>query len=644
VADPEIRVLADLAADPDPDNPEWVEITDRVAYGDGGRAVTVTVGRQDDLAEIRPTEIEFALRNHDGRFTPANAASPLFGRWEQGRRVMVVEHLDGADYPLGAGILSMPEQRVVDPRTSQPVTVTAVDWMGRLDGGAAPFVSTLAEYIRNNGSGRLVEYYPLSDPEHPMMSLITGRLAQPKIQRFPGEGGSDDWDLTRLIKPQAVDGPPGDDASYPAWSMIPSQTTPGLHSIYAEMRLPVEVEVDHVIAVSMWVRKAEVEQVEAVWSSGTPLWIPNVALLTDVLIPDNLNPSTMWVSWDGGDVVASRRLESDAWRLVTIRVDLTQSRLDLWVGDDLRAAGTGIPLSPVTVPWVEIGSYYAGSIAHVQVRVGDETTWTYDDHLAQHAAGYHGLHRQTVADRVRTLARWAGVPEADIAMPDECATPLLPARLAGQSPAAAIRAAGEAGQDWIITDGLGRITAVPRSRRYNQNPRMSIPWGWIQRGSMRMRPDQPVTEVVVTRAGGGSARRVDPAAARRHGVRSLRYELASDVAEDAGNLAGWALRAYAAPRTRSPGFVINMLSRSSTERAALLSLRVGDLIEITGMPEGTPADLPYQVINGIKHTIGPGRVRTIEFVTSPLLGPAPGEPPPCPMVGDLVGPDAVIAY
>jgi len=641
VPDPEIRVWVDLAEEPDPADPEgWEQVTDRLSYGAGGREVTVTVGRQDESAEIRPTEMGFALRNHDGRFTPNNPASDLAGRWEQGRRVDIAEVLDGAEYALGSGFLSMPEMRVVDPRTSQPVTVTTVDWMGRLE-TVPPFEGTLAEWVRNEG-GPLALWIPLTDT-YPHMSYDTTTLLARTVTGFfdvPVPAEPED-----LIRAQGEEGPPGDDQSYARWEPVPdAEGDAYIGRAHLNGTIAVPVTTADTVAVSVWLRPSSSET-PTVRPDATVLMVGNTTTMAITLLDLKAGlRATVASNLGSVNLDAGRELERDAWRLVTVRADLAAGTCDLWVGGDLAVSGTWTPPSGDGI-WdrIRLGDLYAGAIGHVQVRVGPEVM-SHDDHLAQYRHGYRGLDRQTVAERIHTLARWAGVPEADVAVPDTCSAPMPVARLAGQSPAAAIRAAGEAGQDWVLTDRWGRITAVPRAQRYNQQPALQIPWGWIRRGTMRMRPDPPVTDVVVTRTGGGSARRADPAAARRHGVKGLRYELDTAVPEDAANLAAWALRAHSVPRTRSPGFVINMLSRSVEERAALLSLRVGDRIEITGMPDGSPADLPHLIVQGIKHTIGPGRVRTMEVVTSPLLGPAPGEPPPCPMVGDLCGPDAVIAY
>lgn len=664
MADPDIRLLAALDDDPDDPAPVWTNLSPWLHYGDGGGEVSVTIGRQDETGETRPTELSWALDNGDNRFTPRNPTSPYAGRWEQGRRVQLVEVVDGEEFPLGTGFLEIPEMAVVDPRSSQPVTVTAIDRMGRLDSAPA-YAGTLAEHVRTHG-GTLVEHWPLTEQavNGEYMSTITGATTRRSAQGWGRAPIA--VDLDDLIRPATAAGPPGDDQSYAQWSLVGDKD--GLASwadAHLEAPLFLAVSTTDTIALSAWVQLGTYDL-----ASGSEEPNANIAILARQIpgpdyrrlsldrqgidvpgAPDRYEVTARLAAGTGSMVslaVADRDYGRDAWRLVTTRVTLATGLWELWVGADGVASTTAtIPPGVIVFDTALLGYFYSGALGHVQVRVGPAaTTMTRADHLAQYEHGYRGLHRQTVAERIVTLAGYAGVPASEVVVPAECSTPLQAARLAGQSPAAAMRAAATSGQDTLITDGLGRITAVPRSRRYNQPIAMQIPFGWIGYRSLKYRPDRPITDVTVSRAGGGQVRRTDVARARRYGVAAMSVQLESDIDADAGNLASWLLAAHGQQRTRCPSLRINMLSSRLTlaDRKALLKLRVGDRIEITDMPPGSPEDVPHLIIQGIKHTIGPGRRRLIDFNTSPLLGPTVGQPPACPMVGDLVSTTAVIAY
>jgi hypothetical protein len=651
--DPDITVRIALDTDADDPAPVWTDVTDRIHYGAGGQPVNVVIGRQDDQAVIKPTELGFALQNGDNRFTPRNPDSDLYGKWEHGKRANIQETVDGAVFDLGTGFVSMPDMKVVDPRSAQAVTVTAMDWMGKLEGAPA-FEGTLTEFIRADQDTGLVEWFPLADPTLPMMSALTTAqlpLAVRTVGAFPAAPGVDPHDL---VAPARFAGPPGDeDAQYPEWfqSMSEDGTT-----FLGDARLvgPVDVTVSsgEVLAISFWayLRNHDLDPGISPPNSSA-IELRSADLASQILIGGD-GGTLHWeatVVAGGGSVAADagRQLETDVWRLITVRVALPSGAVDLWIGSDLAATATiASPPSSMTFAELRVASFvWVGSLAQVQIRVAPAVSaFTRADHIAQHRHGYRGLQRQTVGERIVTLARYAGVPDTEVDVPASASTPMQVAKLAGVNPAQALRAAADTGQDTLITSGDGKITVIPRAQRYNQPVTLQIPFGWIGWRGMTFRPDTPITDVAVSRVDGGTVRLVNRANRSRYGVAGLTYTLDTAIDADAANLASWALTAHGQPRTRCPSIEINMLRRTFAERKQLLALAAGDRIEITGLPDGYPDDLPHLILQGIEHTIGPGRVRKIRFNTSPLLGPAPGEPPPCPVVGDLVGPDAVIAY
>ncbi|MBM0275318.1 hypothetical protein [Micromonospora tarensis] len=218
------------------------------------------------------------------------------------------------------------------------------------------------------------------------------------------------------------------------------------------------------------------------------------------------------------------------------------------------------------------------------------------------------------------------------------------AKLAGVTPSQAMQDAATTGQDILMTTPQGRITLVPRGRRYNQPATMSIPFGWIMRGGIRYRPDKPATDAVASRVDGGTARRISEPLRARYGVLARTVTLDTAVDADPANWTSWTLAAFGEPRTRCPLLRINLLKRTIADRKALLKLRVGDRIQLTDLPAGSPEDVPHLIVQGFRHVIGPHRWRILELNTSPLLGPLPGSPPACPVVGDLVSNAAIIAY
>lgn len=64
--------------DPSQPPPAWTDITNRCIAGDGSALFSVSMGRQYELAVAEAGEIQIAIDNHDGAFTPGNANSPYF--------------------------------------------------------------------------------------------------------------------------------------------------------------------------------------------------------------------------------------------------------------------------------------------------------------------------------------------------------------------------------------------------------------------------------------------------------------------------------------------------------------------------------------------------------------------------------------
>ncbi|MBM0275319.1 hypothetical protein [Micromonospora tarensis] len=382
----------------------WTDITDRILYGDGGGPLTIDVGRQTEVQDVEPTRIAGTLKNGDGWLNPRNPSSPYYGTWEQGRRVRVTETVGGEEIDLATGFLEIPDVQVNSPNLDQPCSISAVDRLGRLD-GAPPFAGTLAEHVRAYG-GPMVLHFPLDDT-YPHMSSDTVNTLRRVVVGFDTSVAAEPADL---IQANSLPGPPGDDQSYARWVPI---SDAGLYLARARLETPVSVPVTtaDTITVSVWLYPDHAEDSTTFRSNVLDL---RDALGIGVSI-ENHSTTGLAIRWsDVTDTVisAGRQLERETWRLVTARVNLATWAIELWCGSS--PALTGILLAAptaTTLTRLSMASLWEGGIGHIQVRVGTgSATLTRAQHLAQYAHGYRGLHRQTVAERIATLAAFAGVP------------------------------------------------------------------------------------------------------------------------------------------------------------------------------------------------------------------------------------------
>lgn len=557
-------------------------------------------------------------------------------------------------FPLFTGHLELPSVKVVLPDIYQPCAFSAIDRLGRIS-SLTPLAGTLAEYIALQQADRLVLHVPLSDPSGPWMARD-----RPETTRLTARGFLDDpvpKEPGELITAASTEGPPGDDQSYATWEPVfDAEGDAYLGSAFLTLPIEVNVTASQVLAVSCWWKpKSE--------DTTNPQVLPQMwRLLSDQdALDDGAAAQLSVLAYDSGlrrtrgtvlDEADSVSLEEDGiawdeWRLITLRIDLATKAINFWIGNTTQMSTTG---SGLTAPsgWrfrsVRIGESMNGSIAHLQIRVGDSSTMLLSQHLAQHKHGMTGWEGQTVAERITALAPYAGIPAGAVTVDPAASAPLQAVSMAGKTAADLMQEAARAGQDLLLTEPSGQVVLVPRQRRYGQAVTLSIPWGWLSAKSMTYRPEPPLSDVTVSRTGGGSVTRRNTTASDRYTVRSQSIALDTAVEADPANLAAWLLKAYDRMRTRVPALRINMLNRTVAQRQQLLRLRIGDRIQLTGMPAGSPSDVPDLIIQGIKHTVGQNQ-RVIEFNTSPLLGPSAGQPPACAMVGTaVVGSSTRIAY
>lgn len=642
------------SADPDAAVPNWVNLTSRVrTTGTGTRPVTIRRGAGSERDDVQPSTLTALLDNQDHALTPGNPTSPYVSWWGQRRKCRLVETMLGVDYVRFTGYtnpLDLPDW--AEPGVEQLVTLTAVDWLGRLDAAPA-FTSTLGEHIRTQG-GNLVEWFPLWDPSaEQVTSYITEQIATRSAQGWAGAPIKAEPD--ELIQP-GLGGPPGDDASYLRWA--PVGDADGLSQFadaYLDAPVAVTPGLSDTIALSAWVQLQDYNMAPtSVEPQGFTVRLLRKSPTTILgLGKEFISGSTFYngasVFHAGLGAVANlnagRPYERHVWRLVTVRFTLSSGLLELYSGADVAVSTTvAAPAGPLTFDQMQAGLAWSGGIAHVQVRVGPAaSTMTQAMHLAQYAHGYRGLERQTVVERISTLAGYAGVPTADLAMDAAAATPMQRARFARAKPTSAMRAAATTESGRLFVTGPGQIKLRPRAARYNQPVTMQVPYAWLSRG-LRFREDSPINDVTVSQAGGSSTRRTDAASISRYGVGGDPVTLETAIDADLGNYASWTVGAYATPRMRCPQLVIDLLPLTDVQRAQLLGLEIGDRIQITGGPSTIPPEARHLIVEGFAPDEIGVETRRITLTTSPLLGPSAGTPPASVMVGDLVATTAIIAY
>lgn len=152
-----------------------------------------------------------------------------------------------------------------------------------------------------------------------------------------------------------------------------------------------------------------------------------------------------------------------------------------------------------------------------------------------------------------------------------------------------------------------------------------IPVTWLS-GDMTLRLERPYTHAEVTQAQGSTAR-ADATTVDIYSVFPFTATLNTAVDADATNLAHWTVTYNANPRMRCPSLTVNLLYRTTAEKAFLLGIGRGRRIRITGLPAQWPEGADTLVVRGIQHQIATYG-HSITFVTGPAVGAVPGQPGP----------------
>lgn len=450
------QIVEVSSAQPDAD-PVWVDISVYVLMVGSGQAVSISRGRQTELAQADPSRLSVVLNNSDDRFTPGNPTSPYVAWWKQGRRIRWREKLGPWVFDLVDGYLQLPEVVIQVAGKDQILTVSAVDRLARLDQPGTEFVSALGEYILSTAD--LVGYWPLTDPNPPFGGV--GPVVEPMLlDTTVFSGGASN---TAQVLPQQGVGPAGGELG--ALRLTTGKNDSGVPVSGTQISWPLAFEpavaASDAVTVVMWVAVtgttfAGHQTIAAISIGGTT---------TLEFYRDNVTGA--WTLVASGAMTGTITLGAvgDALLPVGIRFVGSTSTLEFWTGG--QRTTTTLTGSAPGVTSLFQGNFNSGpdlDISHIQAYVGQ--TYSYTDFQAQIAQGYTPLERQPTGARVGSILDYAGVP-AGVRDIDTGSAVMATAVLAGQTPLSALRQAETTERGLIFTDGRGQILFRDRVRRYN---------------------------------------------------------------------------------------------------------------------------------------------------------------------------------
>lgn len=431
----------------------WVDITGDVLHPVGGLDITMA-GRQTELAQMDNSTMTATVTNVAGLYTPGYAAASV--NMYQGMPVKVKETVGRRTFHLFRGTLSQPEAVYGSHPNEAVVSTSATDWLGGQEQGRT-FVSTLAEHILYAAGSGLVGYWPLGAGGDPVVA--TSVEAFQPFNVTASEFG-------------AVDGPRGDDLS--VLSLFDATGT-GADNRTDALRAAVDLEMTSAdtLTIAFWVRASfptseTAEFADLLKLSGDGNLLFGITLATNRW---NVAPSGFG-SWGDEAGTDGPTVNYDTWNLIALRFALSSTQ-EVWVNgkvSQVTIADVDPPPSSAAFTLLALGplSHFLGDVAHLQIYTSG---YTFAQHVAQYQHGsdelYGGLRWQRSDERIRTLANYAGLTDAEMDL-DRGVAYLPRAELAGQTFSTAASAAVATERGRLLMSGDGQLTFHNRTRtRYN---------------------------------------------------------------------------------------------------------------------------------------------------------------------------------
>lgn len=154
----------------------WTNITSDVRLASG---IQISRGRGDEQGQASPQRISFTLNNIDGKYSPRNPLSPLFGKI--GRNTRVRCKIDSGTFDRFFGEIAAWPPRWNENHSDNFVEIEAYGFLRRLGQGQPTISNALRDWVLSQST--LYAYYPLSGGEE---TTYSQNIAPGKTGSFAG--------------------------------------------------------------------------------------------------------------------------------------------------------------------------------------------------------------------------------------------------------------------------------------------------------------------------------------------------------------------------------------------------------------------------------------------------------------------------
>lgn len=589
----------------------WNDITQYVYHRDAS-PITITRGRQNEGQRCDPGKMTLTLNNRDGRFSPRNPNSPLFGLVGRNTPIRVKVTFNAVVYVRFTGeITSWPSRWDVSGKDVW-VPIEAAGILRRLGQGSRPLRSAAARSTVAPGNLAPIAYWPMEDGENSTQFASALPDGTPATNGSINVVGGAPATYTNTIQFAAnglllgSDPLPSFGKTTYVGSEVPSYADTGKWTSQMMFFLPADSTSGGAIS-EYWTGSATLPvTVVDVGISGDPRWVraqvyqsdlTTVAATLQINFPVRDNVPGKWMSLVVGSVTAN---------------DLTMAVLDT-DGNTLMsgtvAVGAGFHAILRRVFYRNMGVTLAGtSFGHSAVYT--QTSWALATDGVRNAQAAGGFDGERAHVRFGRLCSQVSIPNS---VTGDTSAQMGPERMVARLES--LRDCEDVDQGFLFEtrDSLG-LKFRTNSSRYNQVP---LPLHYNTGNiSPPFDPEPDDFDVAndreVKRRSGSSARReltAGPLSTQDPPAGVGRYDDSITVSafddDQLPHIANWRLHVGTWDSERYPRVRVDLSAASNASLIPLIAAAdSGGLITIDNLPSWLPPETAELLIEGYTETIG----------------------------------------
>jgi len=588
---------------------QWQDITSYVMTRDGSQNIAISHGQQNEGSQVQPARCAFQLNNRDGRFSPRNPTSPLYGKIGRNQpiRVSVPSGNDKA-YRFWGEVPAWP-QNWDTTGVDVWVEMEAAGVLRRLGQGSTPLGSAMRVALAGGSTtNTVIAYWPCEDASGATTigSAVSGVPAM-TISGTPTLATNTDFVCSGALPTM---GTASFTARVPAYTPDGGllSTNPFVTMLRFLLKIPQAGATNGQVVASF------------TWTGSIPTWEVYYSTSGSGQLGLRGKDSTGTVVQDtgvGGPAANGALLHVSAQLDESGGIALEFALSILVVGSTTASGPSSSALGPtagiVTSVTVAPGRGLPDTVVgQVSLQLAPTTPLTDTATVAAVIAAHAG---ETAAARVQRLCGIAGIgfelvgtASDSVAMGTQLSGKILD--LINQAVAA------DGGRLFERTSALG-LGYRTRVSLENQAAALALsyPAGNLAQVPKPLDDDQYTrNDITVSRTGGSYARATLSTGALSvlappNGVGQYDDSVQLNVQSDSTlpDQAGWRLHLGTVDEARFPQISINLahpsITGSTTIRTGALALRPGDRLTVSGMPAGQAPDTVSQLLLGRSETI-----------------------------------------